>query len=201
MRMSRVVTTLAAVGLVVATVAGCSAGVEAPTDDVTVYDAAYVSYDSVESLTARAELVIEGEVVSSEVRKIKLESMSDSSDPTANPALGATTKPVEEPTLIYTVLALKVDRAIQGDVAVGSLVEVKQLGGTIGSETAVQHDAANLVAGSTYILYLGSPDYGPASLLNQSQAAYVETSPGEFASVVQGDPVAARIAESLSAEN
>ena len=189
---------LALGGLVVASSTGCSASAKSQPDDPIVYDAAYVSYDSLESLTASAELVIEGVVVSSEVRKIALKSTSGSADPTANPAFGATTEPIEAAAPIYTVFTIEIDRVIEGDVVVGSLVEVKQLGGTFGSETAVQRDAANLVKGSTYVLYLGSPDYGPASLLNQTQAAYVETAPGEFAPVVRGDAVATDIAAKLS---
>lgn len=201
MKMSRFVTTLTFGGVVIATTAGCSPASDSAPDDVIVYDAAYLSYDSMEALVRDAELIVEGTVVSSEVREIALKSESDSSDPETNPTLGATTKPVEMPPLIYTVATIKVERVIQGDADVGSLVEVKQLGGTLGNKTAVQRGAAELAKGNTYAVYLGSGDYGPSSLLNQEQSAYIEVASGEFASVVPGNAVASEVAAKLSSDH
>ena len=116
-------------GVVLAAVAGCSSAPDSRSDDVITRDGAYLSYDNGEALAGAAELVVEGVVVSSEVREIPLTSGSDSTDPHANPALGATTTTVEMPPTTYTVATIKVERVRQGDAQVGSLVEVKQLGG------------------------------------------------------------------------
>lgn len=186
---------VAAVGL-----ASCSTGVSTPPEETITYSAAYVSYDSPESLTADAALIVEVRVFRSEVREIPLESHPDGTGPRSNPALGATSETVAMPPLIYTVATITIQRVIRGDAEVGAALEVKQLGGTLDGRSAVLPGAATLATGSTYVLYLGPGGEGPSSLLNQDQAAYIEVAPGAFAPAVQGDAVAREVATLLSSD-
>lgn len=141
------------------------------TDEV-FYNAAYPSYATATELGAEADLVIEGTIVSSAVKEIDIAtqlSSEDADDPKLNP--GGSVDPAPMP-IVYTVHQVRVDRVIKGDASVGEVIEVKELGGTLGKTKYVTAEGIVLKGKATYVLFLATFDGSPASLLNPVQGAY-----------------------------
>ncbi|MCL2576492.1 MAG: hypothetical protein FWE27_00370 [Defluviitaleaceae bacterium] len=75
---------------------------------------------------------------------------------------------------IFTVNRIRVLEVFQGDVNVGDVLEVKQIGGRMNDSVVINHDSVPLVVGDDLVLFLQSYDIEgmPACLLNPTQSAY-----------------------------
>ncbi len=161
------------------------------------YHPMYPEYANAEDLTTAATDIVIGVVESSEVRKIDITAPSDSKDPAENPTLGAEGDALDG-IYVYTVLQLRVEDVRKGDHAPGDVIEIKQLGGSIDGKTYVEEGATALSVGSTYGLFLMSFRGAPASLLNSSQASYLQDETGTFTPVTANNPIAAEVAGLLA---
>lgn len=136
------------------------------------YNAVYPMYETAADLSAAADVVVKGEVIASAVKELgTLEELTgeDAADPELNPG-GSTAK--SETLLVYTVHQVRVTEVVKGDVAVGSVIEVKELGGTLGDTKFLTPEGTLLGKGGEYLLFLKTFDGSPASLLNPIQSTY-----------------------------
>lgn len=189
--------TVVAVAVLAASVlSGCSTG--KPEEVVT--HANYPSYNSSEEIAKAADVVIRGTAITSRNDKM-LPDVSTDTDPAVNPQAGLSPEEIadfrEEAAVAITVTTVRVGEVLKGDVAVGDVIEVKQLGGELNGVRYRDSTTTLLSAGSTseYVLLLSS--YGPGkpfSLLNPEQAMYTVGSGedllpvGEKAAVVDDIP-------------
>lgn len=164
-----------------------------------VYHASYPVYTDPAALTEAASLVVVGAVLSSEVREIDVAAPSDSADPELNPALGAPDEP-EDSVLVFTVHQVRVTDVLQGDAEPGDVVEVSQLGGRLDGVVFREEGAPMLRSGQSYALYLQTYESGnPASLLNATQAAYLELGGGRFSALDESAPAVGAVVAELTA--
>jgi hypothetical protein len=145
------------------------------------YHADWPSYESVEQLYARADLVVVA-TVRDGVATRELKISSDGSDAD-----------------VFTVAGASVVRAFKGDAKTGASVTVKQLGGEYQGVkyTVDDGDTAYLRPGVTYVLFLATfPDFPgvPPSLLNPTQAQYELDGSGRPTSLA-GNPITFSMAE------
>ncbi|WP_405010832.1 hypothetical protein [Kitasatospora sp. NBC_01539] len=136
------------------------------------YHAAYPSFTSSSELFGKADLVIEAVALpGSEVRNLT-PNIPKGDDPRLNPAAGtgtngtATDKP-----LVVTVVGVTVGKVYKGAVKAGDRVEIKQLGGLLGT-TRYTSDDKQLTPGQSYLLYLTTFPDAPASMITPLQGQY-----------------------------
>ena len=130
----------------------------------------YPWYESVEALYGRADLVIEGKVISSRVEWMNhaIEpSEEDKDDPYLNP--GGDTDPGEMVTTIYTV---EVHDIYKGSA--GETIELMDFGGETDSVICTCPDAADIEMDAEYVLFLSTSELreNAAWLLNPTQGLY-----------------------------
>ena len=162
--------------LMFALAAACVVGLTActpssPANEV-YYNAAYPVYATAADLSADADVVVQVEVIASAVKELGiLEELTgeEAADPELNPG-GSTAE--SETLLVYTVHHVRVTKVVKGDVAVGSVIEVKELGGTLGDTKFLTPEGTLLGKGGEYLLFLKTFKGSPASLLNPIQATY-----------------------------
>ena len=172
--------------LVTLTLAACSSSPEV----VTSY-ADYPSYTTPQEIVDAADVVVRGEVTGSRVKEDQ-PVVSTEGDPTLNPQAGLDEAP-EVPGVVVTISTVRVEEVIKGDVAVGDLIEVAQLGGLYEGVRYVEAQTTELEEGSEdYVLLLAAHGPGvPYDLLHPVQAMYtvdageLEPVPGENAVAVE----------------
>jgi hypothetical protein len=164
----------------VLTLAACSS----PPEVVTSY-ADYPSYSTPQEIVDAADVVVRGEVTGSRVKE-EQPIVSTEGDPTLNPQAGLDEAP-DVPGIVVTISTVRVEEVIKGDVAVGDLIEVAQLGGLHEGVQYVEAQTTELEEGSEdYVLLLAAHGAGvPYDLLHPVQAMYtvddgeLEPVPGE----------------------
>ncbi|MCX4823980.1 hypothetical protein OG883_29715 [Streptomyces sp. NBC_01142] len=142
--------------------------------DVVAYEADYPSFDSIDEVIKKSDVIVRGTVMGSRVEEMRPEA-STGGDPASDPQAGLSPEEAAEAEpVVVTVSTVKVSAVLSGDVAVGDTVEVSQLGGTLGGVTYRDKTTTFLAKGSTeYVLLLA--DHGskaPYDLLNPEQALY-----------------------------
>lgn len=161
--------------LVLMTVGGCSANdadgsqKKETSENTVVVKADYSFYQTLDEAASKADLIIKGEVISSETRMLNIVVDSSSeNNPELNP--GGT---VDATPLPYLVSKIKVTERYKGDVEKGDVVEIKQLGGEFeGTQYISEDSAAVLQENAPYVLFLSTYNDSPASLINPFQGAY-----------------------------
>lgn len=150
--------------LFVGSMGGCQS--KTPEKTVTI-SADYPGYDSLEALTDRADLIVQGTVKEMQYKQIDI-SLGKGSDDSPSP---------------YTVYTVAVDEVFKGDGNVGETVEVKVPGGIFDGVAYVIEgmDSPLLETDQSYVLFLATYENLPASLLNLTQAAYEIEENGELA--------------------
>jgi len=155
--MNRLRGVVAAIGLVAVALVGTACGLRSVD-----YHGDWPSYDSLDVLYDRADLVVQGVLAgSSTVRKL------DIGDGT---------------TMVYTVADVTVAVVFKGSANTGQTVAVKQLGGRLDGVDYRAEAESYLSPGQTYLLFLETYEDSPASLLNPWQAQYVVDGSGGFSS-------------------
>lgn len=99
-------------------------------------------YDSIDGLSDKADTIVKGQVIGSQVVGLDDRIATDSQDEELNP--GGDEAPV---TKIYTVYTVRVEETYKGDAAPGDTIQVKQLGGQIGNTTLVTEEKVNIDSG------------------------------------------------------
>lgn len=179
--------------VIVSLLSACSA----PSDlaDEVGYQASYPVYECVSELQEAVDRVVEGTVLSSEVREIDIviQPGDDAEkNPLANPG---ESESVEPSLMVFTVHKVQVERVVQGVVTEGTTIEVSELGGQLGDTLYASQEGILLQDGRTYLLFLETYDGVPASLLNPVQATY-ERRDGELTSM-PGNSIPAEEASEL----
>ena len=139
--------------------------------DTVSYLAEYPSYSTIADLNERADLVVRGVVLSSELKEIEIVPQPiDEEDARLRPDLDQHVR-----SYVYTVYTMKVEDCYKGCATAGDTVEVKLSGGgTLGGVEYVSDDP-KLQANQAYVLFLETyPELTemPASLLNPTQAVF-----------------------------
>jgi hypothetical protein len=150
------------------------------TEPEAVIAADYPYYDSVESLAASADLIVEA-TLANPTEEIVLPTY-EGDDPKLNPYAG--TKATPDPSagaVPVTVYEASIKTVYQGNAVPGETIKVLQLGGTMNGVTYVSTDAP-LKEGSSMLLFLHTPADAPADVLGGDVGAFVATDKG-FASL------------------
>ncbi|GJF27972.1 hypothetical protein KNE206_06720 [Kitasatospora sp. NE20-6] len=134
------------------------------------YHATYPSYTSSSELFGKADLVIEAVTLpGSEVRNLT-PNVPTGTDPKLNPAAGTGAAAADQP-LVVTVVAVTVGKVYKGAAKAGDRVEIKQLGGLLGTTRYTSEDK-QLTPGQSYLLYLTTFPDAPASMITPLQGQY-----------------------------
>lgn len=157
--MIRLLLTLVCCGVMISSIGCASQNVGAEQKEKTTVQiyASYPYYTSIDHLSERADLIIEGIIMGSSVEEIDISSKKRD------------TKSVKD---IYTVYKIKVTQCYKGDVQPGEIVEIKQLGGETETIRYVCEDHAKFSVNNKYIMFLETYENFPASLLNPIQSSY-----------------------------
>ena len=139
---------------------------------ITIHTSAdFPHYDSIDDLALRATDVVRVEILDERVEMINtwLPPQNELED-----AGGGFREAYE----VFTVHRFKILEVFQGHKEVGDILDVKQMGGKLGSVNLINHDKVIFDTYDDLILFLESYDVEnmPASLLNPSQSAYRFTS-------------------------
>ena len=133
-------------------------------------------YNSIEHLASTATEVVRVEFLDERVEAINIWLPPENK-------LEETGESVDEAYHVYTVYRVRVLEVFQGNVNVGDILEVKQLGGQLDDLIVMNYDIIPFESGDDLILFLQSfaSDDMPASLLNAEQSAYRFTQSNENA--------------------
>jgi len=121
-----------------------------------MYKADYPYYPNVESITNAANLIIVGEVVTA--REVK------------NLAVDSTPNKTDKETTPYTLSTVKVIEVIKGNVSVGEVITVKQLGDYIHKpEETLYRMKGYLEKGTEHLMFLCEYEDSPYSAVSCSR--------------------------------
>lgn len=165
----------AALAIAVGTsLAGCASqpsdGASAEPPVVTSY-ADYPAYDSPQEIVDAADVVARVTVLDTFVIDDKPEVSTDG-DPRTNPQAGLE-DPQDVPGVVVTIADARVDEVVKGDVAVGDVIQVAQLGGLYQGVRYEEAETTPFDVGGSYVLLMA--DHGPGvpyDLLHPVQAMY-----------------------------
>jgi len=133
--------------------------------EIMIVSGDFPHYTNIEHLASNASEVVRVEVLSERVEAINiwLPPQNEFED---------TGEVLREAYFIYTIHQLRILEVFKGDVNVGDILEVKQIGGQLDGLTVINDDKISFGAGDDLVLFLQSFDDVPASLLNPDQSAY-----------------------------
>jgi len=172
--------------------AGCSSSPE-----VVSSTADYPSYETPQDIVDAADVVVRGAVTGSRVKEDH-PIVSTTGDPSVNPQAGLD-EVTDVPGIVVTISTVRVEEVLKGDVAVGDVIEVAQLGGLYEGVRYVETSTVALEKGSDdYVLLLA--DHGPGvpyDLLHPVQAMYTVDS-GDLDPVAPDNDVAVDTVDDLA---
>ncbi|GAA0394010.1 hypothetical protein [Paenibacillus motobuensis] len=169
--------------LTMALLAGCSSNEAKSSDSQTsangtsevvpkqevLIDASFPKYSSIGELENRADLIVEGRILSSTFKFLNVaQKPSDPTDAQLNPG----TDPVDSPLIPYTIYDVEIQKVYKGEVTEKETIQVKQVGGENQKTIFKVNDSTELKMNGDYIMFLATFDNSPASLLNPIQASY-----------------------------
>ena len=145
--------------------------------DTIVMKADYPVYDGVAAAGAGSDIVIEGTYTDSRVTLLRPE-QSTSTDPHANPQAGADDAELDADAMavVVTVSKVRVNEVVKGNVAVGDVIEVSQLGGTYDG-TTYQEESTTLIpeVDGDVVLLLAKTSKAGYDPINPEQGVLVDT--------------------------
>lgn len=143
-------------------------------DQTLVGSADYPSYETLAAATSEAELVIEGEYISSAVELLYPE-IAKGGDEVSNPQLGIelSEEDLKSMAIVTTVSEVRVTNVFKGGAAVGDIIKVSQLGGEI-DDVVVANDSTTLLSTirDSKVLLLLNEQPGFFDLINPVQGLY-----------------------------
>lgn len=133
MRLQNTTLGAATLGVIALALAGCSTSSEPGVNlasETVVLSADYPVFDSIESASDEADLIVKGEYIDSAV-ELLYPTIETEGDPESNPQQGIASEEVdlEEMAIVTTVSQLRITEVLKGDVNVGDIIEVSQVGG------------------------------------------------------------------------
>jgi len=132
-------------------------------------DASFPKYSSLGELENRADLIVEGRILSSTFKFLNVaQKPSDPGDAQLNPG----TDPAASPLIPYTIYDVEIQKVYKGEVTEKETIQVKQVGGENQKTIFKVNDSTELKMNGDYIMFLATYDNSPASLLNPIQASY-----------------------------
>lgn len=187
MRSQNMALAAATLGVIALALAGCSTSSESGANaasETVVLSADYPVYDSIESAIEEADLIVKGEYIGSEV-DLLYPTLETEGDPESNPQQGIAPEGVDlkEMAIVTTVSQLRITEVLKGDMNVGDIIEVSQLGG--------EYDEVNYNEESTTLLSeVDVPEV--ALFLNQtSDTTFDLINPAQGIFIVEGEAVKA----------
>lgn len=176
--MKRKISLLAIVALASVLTGACQA--DGNGASVVEYHGDYPTFSSAQELNSAADTVIEGQIIGTSVQEITLRPQGGGS-PEQDPAAGTGRDPAADAlTMVYTVSKVSVTKVHKGTVKAGDVLVIKQPGGQF-KGVDYRAERLSLPATSSYLMFLETyPDGTPASLLNQSQAAFTVAADGSY---------------------
>ena len=116
----------------------------------------YPYYPDVESITSAADVIVVGEVVTArKVKKLMVDKTSNKTNKEATP---------------YTLSTVKVTNVIKGDVSIGDVITIKQLGDYKNKPEATLHEMDGYLMKETeQLMFLCEYDGSPYSPVNPAQ--------------------------------
>jgi hypothetical protein len=116
----------------------------------------YPYYPDVESITSAADVIVVGEVVTARnVKKLMVDKTSNKTNKEATP---------------YTLSTVKVTNVIKGDVSIGDVITIKQLGDYKNKPEATLHEMDGYLMKETeQLMFLCEYDGSPYSPVNPAQ--------------------------------
>ncbi len=176
MRNPRQILSALAIGTAAILLSGGCGGPTPVRTSTAVSQADYPSYATADDLARQATLIVEARF--SDEPRVEEEFPSDASDitdPQLNPNAGVPEQEQEQVPgigVVITVHRARVEKVHKGSVAPGDIIEVKELGGTLGGVRYEYADSEPIATGRSYLLFLETYPDSPASLLNPLQAKY-----------------------------
>lgn len=162
-----VCSSVVAVALVLA---GCTSSPGESTETV-VMTADYPSYQTIGALKEDADLVVEVDL--GEGHPDVMLPNYESDDPQVNPYAGTDEKPnPDEGAIPITVYSATVTAVHHGDVAVGDVIEVKEVGGVLDGVRYEIDGGAALRGHTSLLLFLATYPDSPASVLGGADGAF-----------------------------
>lgn len=146
-------------------------------------------FSTPEELAERADTIITGVVRSSSTRLISFESEEvNSVDPMINPQAGLSEAELQEvhetgDGHVATVHTIEITGVLQGDVAVGDVVTVEQLGGDYDGADYVDQGGEQMQVGQEYLLFTRQRSDDQLNLVNPSQTIYAVSDSGALSLV------------------
>lgn len=142
-----------------------------------VMKADYPVYEGVADAGADSDVVVKGTYTDSRVTLLRPE-QDGSTDPHANPQAGAADVDIDDDAMavVVTVSEVRVDEVVKGDVAVGDVIEVSQLGGTYDG-TTYQEEGTTLLSDvdGDVVLLLAKTSKEGYDPINPDQGVLVDT--------------------------
>ncbi|MCL2320986.1 MAG: hypothetical protein FWC47_02640 [Oscillospiraceae bacterium] len=138
----------------------------AKTQKVAIY-ADYPSYDNLQNLIDKADTIIKGKVIDFNYSYLNIIEKPESDNEFLNPGGEKDTSSIP-----YTIFTVEINKVYKGSVNKKDIIEIKQLGGTLGNIEYIDKNAAKLNIGGNYIFFLETYPNSPASLLNPIQGSY-----------------------------
>lgn len=167
---------------------GCAAepgSSETSTHDRIVMKADYPAYDGAAQAGANTDLAVKGTYTDSEVTLLH-PTVDQSTDPLENPQAGATDVDLTDDAMsvVVTVSKIRVDEVIKGDVSVGDVIEVTQLGGEY-EGTSYEEESTTLLPDTTsdVVLLLAETSEDGFDLINPEQGLLVASDSGSLEGV------------------
>lgn len=148
-------------------VSGCSA---APVEVM----ADYPAYGSLGEVGQVSDVIVSGTVLKSRSENLYPD-VSDSEDPLANPQAGIPSDELEDfPPVIITVSTVEVSEVFKGEVRIGDIIEVSQLGGSVDGKSVVERDTTLVDSlDDSIVLFLAAHPNAPYDLVNPEQGLLI----------------------------
>ena len=172
---SHVRTLAAMTGLTVAALAFTACN-EGSTLETVVMHADYPLYDSVESAAGTADVVITGVYLDSRT-ELLYPAASEGADPAANPQAGVDEEDIDldELAIVRTINTVRVTEVLKGDLQIGDVLEVSQLGGTTDEQVVTEESTTPLssIEEPEFALLLNELGNGTYDLVHPQQGLFV----------------------------
>lgn len=141
-----------------------------------IYDSDYPTYSSIDEIEEYSDLIIRGKIVDSSVELLDVSgpplTNEELKDEQLNPHPKGERPEKESLELVFTVSNVKIEEIYKGEYD-EDVIQIKQGGGELNGVLHIESDVKVLENDQSYILFLQTFDFVPASLLNPYQAAYL----------------------------
>ncbi len=129
----------------------------------------YPKYDSLVTLSDRADTVIKGKVVDYTYSELNVSQKIESDDEALNPG-----GEPDDSTIPYTIFTIEIEKTYKGSVSEGDTIQVKQLGGVFDNIEYVLEDgnSTDIEIEKKYVFFLETYSNSPASMVSPAQSSY-----------------------------